>query len=60
MEQWLPTRTDPPCHLPVARAPELPSAGGAALPPESLWRLLQQTPHLVPRTPRPQVRELDE
>ena len=32
----------------------------AELPPESLWRLLQQAPHMAPRTARPRSRELDE
>jgi len=60
MEQLLPTRTDPQPHLPVATTPQVPCADGVALPPESLWWLLQQAPHLVTRTPRPRVRELDE
>ena len=49
-------------HGPLAVTPPVAPKGAepASLPPESLWRLLQQAAHLAPRTCRPRVRELDE
>ncbi len=44
----------------VATPPPTVGNDPVALPPDSLWRLLQQAPHLAPRASRPRVPELDE
>ena len=46
---------------PMVATPSQPTGSDpVALPPDSLWRFLQQAPHLAPRVARPRLLELDE